>query len=148
MRKRVEESLDLLGLADLRRRPLRTLSGGQQQRVAIAAALTALPSVLVLDEPTSALDPNAAEEVLAALLRLVDDIGLTVVLAEHRLERVAQYADRVVLLPGDGSIEVGDPAAVLGAAAIAPALGLYARAIAHHGREPELEELPAAAAVD
>src|SRR3954452_24882566 len=105
MRKRVEETLDLLAIADLRRRPLRTLSGGQQQRVAIAAALTAIPSVLVLDEPTSALDPNAAEEVLPAVLRLVDDIGLTVVLAEHRLERVAQYADRVVLLRGDGSIE-------------------------------------------
>ena len=59
--------------------------------------LTAHPRVLVLDEPTSALDPLAAEEVLAALHRLVHDLGITVVLAEHRLERVVQYADRVVL---------------------------------------------------
>ena len=66
MRKRVEEILDLLGLAHLRDRPLRTLSGGEQQRVAIGAALTAHPRVLVLDEPTSALDPTAAEEVIAA----------------------------------------------------------------------------------
>ena len=53
--------------------------------------------MLVLDEPTSALDPTAAEEVLAALTRLVHDLGVTVLLAEHRLERVVQYADRVVL---------------------------------------------------
>ena len=95
MRKRVEETLDLLGLAELRHRALHELSGGQQQRVAIGAVLTAHPRVLVLDEPTSALDPTAAEEVLAAITRLVHDLGVTVVLAEHRLERVVQYADRV-----------------------------------------------------
>ena len=94
MRKRVEETLDLLGIAELRRRPLRTLSGGQQQRVAIGSVLTAHPQVLVLDEPTSALDPTAAEDVLAAITRLVHDLGITVVIAEHRLERVVQYADR------------------------------------------------------
>ena len=97
MRKRVEETLDLLGIAELRDRPLRTLSGGQQQRVAIGAVLTAHPRVLVLDEPTSALDPTAAEDVLAAITRLVHDLGMTVVVAEHRLERVLQYADRLVL---------------------------------------------------
>ena len=64
--------------------------------------LTTHPQVLVLDEPTSALDPGAAEEVLAALQRLVHDLGVTVLLAEHRLERVVQYADRVVVVPGDG----------------------------------------------
>ena len=100
MRKRVEETLDLLGLAEVRGRPVADLSGGQQQRVAIGSVLTTHPRVLVLDEPTSALDPLAAEEVLATLQRLVHDLGLTVVLAEHRLERVVQYADRVVLVPG------------------------------------------------
>ena len=94
MRSRVEEVLDLLGFAELRNRSLATLSGGQRQRVAIASVLTTNPKVLVLDEPTSALDPSAAEEVLAAIQRLVHDLGLTVVLAEHRLERVVQYADR------------------------------------------------------
>jgi energy-coupling factor transport system ATP-binding protein len=77
MRRRVEESLDLLGLADVRRRPMSTLSGGQQQRVAIGAAMTSHPRVLVLDEPTSALDPQAAEDVLSALQRLVHDLGTT-----------------------------------------------------------------------
>ncbi|MEU4767526.1 ATP-binding cassette domain-containing protein [Actinosynnema sp. NPDC023794] len=121
MRKRVEETLDLLGLADLRRRPLATLSGGQQQRVAVGAALTAHPRVLVLDEPTSALDPGAAEDVLAALHRLVHDLGMTVLIAEHRLERVAQYADRVVWLPGGGLPPVaGEPGPVLADAPVAP----------------------------
>jgi energy-coupling factor transport system ATP-binding protein len=121
MRKRVEETLDLLGLADLRHRPLTDLSGGQQQRVAIGSVLTTHPRVLVLDEPTSALDPLAAEEVLATLQRLVHDLGLTVVLAEHRLERVVQYADRVVLVPGDGEPVVeGTPADLLATSSIAP----------------------------
>ena len=65
MRRRVEDVLDLLGLAELRGRALQTLSAGQQQRVAVGAVLTAHPRVLVLDEPTSALDPPAAEDVLA-----------------------------------------------------------------------------------
>src|SRR5277367_3676877 len=100
MRQRVEETLDLLGLAALRQRALQSLSGGQQQRVAIGAVMTAHPRVLVLDEPTSALDPVAAEEVLAAITRIVHDLGVTVLLAEHRLERVVQYADRVIHLSG------------------------------------------------
>ena len=121
MRRRVEDVLDLLGLHDLRQRPLGALSGGQQQRVAIGSVLTAGPRVLVLDEPTSALDPAAAEEVLAALTRLVHDLGITVVLAEHRLERVVQYADRVVLVRGGGQpVEVGDPRVTLANAPVVP----------------------------
>ena len=60
----------------------------------------------MLDEPTSALDPGAAEEVLAALQRLVHDLGITVVLAEHRLERVIQYADQVLVV-ADGRVSTG-----------------------------------------
>jgi energy-coupling factor transport system ATP-binding protein len=120
MRKRVEETLDLLGLADLRHRALHELSGGQQQRVAIGSVLTAHPRVLVLDEPTSALDPTAAEEVLAAMTRLVHDLGITVVLAEHRLERVVQYADRVVHLAGDGTVTAGEPAPMFASTSVAP----------------------------
>ena len=113
MRKRVEETLDLLGIAGLRGRTLRTLSGGQQQRVAIGSVLAAGSRVLVLDEPTSALDPTSAEEVLGAVLRLVHDLGVTAVIAEHRMERVVEYADRVVLLTGDGRVEIGAPAEMM-----------------------------------
>ncbi|MDK1343835.1 ATP-binding cassette domain-containing protein [Streptomyces sp. 378] len=121
MRRRVEETLDLLGLAGLRDRPIATLSGGQQQRVAIGSVLTPHPGVLVLDEPTSALDPAAAEEVLAVLQRLVHDLGTTVLMAEHRLERVIQYADQVVLLPSPGAAPVvGRPAEVMAVSPVYP----------------------------
>ena len=120
MRKRVEETLDLLGIAELRDRPLHELSGGQQQRVAIGSVLTAQPRILVLDEPTSALDPTAAEEVLAAVTRLVHDLGVTVVLAEHRLERVVQYADTVIEVRTDGTVSSGAPDEMLATAAVAP----------------------------
>ena len=98
MRRRVEEVLDQLAIAHLRYRDIDTLSGGERQRVAIAGVLTLQPRILVLDEPTSQLDPQSASEVLAALRTLNDDLGLTLVLAEHRLDRVAQHADRVLLL--------------------------------------------------
>src|ERR1700727_2486575 len=113
MRQRVEEALDLLGIAELRDRALVELSGGQQQRVAIDSVLTAHPRILVLDEPTSALDPTAAEEVLAAVTRLGHDLGVTVVLAEHRLERVIQYADRIIEVNLDGTVTHGQPAHIL-----------------------------------
>ncbi|MEV8345362.1 ABC transporter ATP-binding protein [Streptomyces niveus] len=121
MRRRVEETLDLLGLAELRDRPIATLSGGQQQRVAIGSVLTPHPKVLVLDEPTSALDPAAAEEVLAVLQRLVHDLGTTVLLAEHRLERVVHYADQVILIPGPGEAPViGAPERIMARSPVHP----------------------------
>ncbi len=120
MRRRVEETLDLLGVADLRARDLRTLSGGEQQRVAIGSVLTMHPRVLVLDEPTSALDPTAAEEVLATLTRLVHDLGLSVLMAEHRLERVVPFADRMVLLTGDGTVRADEPAEILAVSPVVP----------------------------
>ncbi|MBT2449958.1 ATP-binding cassette domain-containing protein [Streptomyces sp. ISL-43] len=121
MRRRVEETLDLLGLNELRDRPIATLSGGQQQRVAIGSVLTPHPQVLVLDEPTSALDPAAAEEVLAVLQRLVHDLGTTVLMAEHRLERVVQYADQVLLMPSPGEPPVlGSPSSIMAVSPVHP----------------------------
>lgn len=121
MRRRVEETLDLLSLTDLRDRPIATLSGGQRQRVAIGSVLTPHPRVLVLDEPTSALDPAAAEEVLAVLQRLVHDLGTTVLMAEHRLERVVQYADRLALLPAPGApLTLGTPSEIMAVSPVRP----------------------------
>ncbi|KUN28679.1 cobalt ABC transporter ATP-binding protein [Streptomyces antibioticus] len=121
MRRRVEETLDLLGLTDLRARPISTLSGGQQQRVAIGSVLTPHPRALILDEPTSALDPAAAEEVLAVLQRLVHDLGTTILMAEHRLERVIQYADQIALLPGPGEpLSLGTPAEIMAVSPVYP----------------------------
>ena len=128
MRRRVEETLDLLGIADLRHRDLRALSGGQQQRVAIGSVLTMHPRLLVLDEPTSALDPTAAEEVLATLTRLVHDLGVSVLLAEHRLERVIPFADRMCLLTGGGRVTVGEPGELLVTSPVAPPIVELGRA--------------------
>jgi len=130
MRKRVEEVLDQLGIAHLRSRRVSTLSGGEKQRVALAAVMTLHPQVLVLDEPTSQLDPQAAEEVLIALRQLNEDLGLTVILSEHRLERVVQYADRILYFPGAGEpILDGTPDEVLSQAPLTPPLVTLGKAL-------------------
>ena len=122
MRKRVEETLDLLGLAEVRNRPVADLSGGQQQRVAIGSVLTTHPRVLVLDEPTSALDPLAAEEVLATLQRLVHDLG-----PDRGARRAPARAGRAVRRPGGAGarrrpapVVSGSPEQVLRDAPVAP----------------------------
>lgn len=127
MRKRIEEVLDALGLARLRSRKLDSLSGGERQRAAIASAMVAMPQHLLLDEPTSQLDPQSAEEVIGSLLRLRDEIGVAIVLVEHRLERVLQYADRLCLM--NEGIDVGTPADVLSRHEIGPPIVKLGRAL-------------------
>jgi energy-coupling factor transport system ATP-binding protein len=121
MRRRVEDILDILNLHPLRQRTITSLSGGQRQRVAIGAVLTAAPRLLVLDEPTSSLDPISAEEVLAALSRLVHDQGVTILVAEHRLERIVHAADVIVSVPATGTgVRVGPPAEILATSTVVP----------------------------
>ncbi len=128
MRKRIEEVLDQLAIANLRQRRITSLSAGQKQRVAIGSVLTLQPKVLVLDEPTSQLDPQSAEEVLTSLRNLNQDLGLTIVLSEHRLERVVQYADRMLYLPTSGdSPRAGTPEQVLRDMPYAPPIPALAR---------------------
>ena len=130
MGERIAETLDRLGIAHLRRRRVDTLSGGERQRVAIASVLTLRPAILALDEPTSQLDPPAAAEVLALLADLNREAGLTVLVGEHRLERVAAWAGRVCHLPGPGLPPVtGPPREVLAASALAPPLTRLAAAV-------------------
>lgn len=128
MRKRVEEVLDALGIAHLRARRLDTLSGGERQRAAVASVLAAMPSHLVLDEPTSQLDPQSAEEVISSMLRLRDEIGITIVLSEHRLERVLEYAQRLAIMEEGGAI-VGEPQALLSGRTIGPPVVKLGRAL-------------------
>ena len=96
--KRMEESLDTLGISALRHRQVHELSGGEKQKVAIASVLALHPETLILDEPTSELDPKSAEELLSIVQRLNDELGITVILIEHRLDRVLQHVDRLIVL--------------------------------------------------
>ncbi len=114
MESRVSEAMQLLELTQLRSHRLETLSGGEIQRVAIAAALALKPAILVLDEPTSQLDPHSAEEVLGALVQLNRQLGLTIILAEHRLERVLPHAGQIIYLSEDFPAGLsGDPRDIL-----------------------------------
>lgn len=126
MRRRIEEVLDQLAIAHLRDRDIDTLSGGERQRVAVAGVLTLQPQILVLDEPTSQLDPQSAEDVLTALCTLNHDFGLTLIVAEHRLERIAQYADRLLLLGADAP-RLGEPDELLLDSPLAPPLAQMSR---------------------
>jgi len=98
MQAKVDEILELLDLKKLRNRIIDSLSGGEQQRVAIGTALSLEPSILVLDEPTSQLDPLSAQEVLLALKRLNETLGLTILISEHRIERIISFVDNLVYL--------------------------------------------------
>ena len=95
---RVAEVLDAVGLSAKRDAPLTSLSGGERQRVALAAALVHQPRLLLLDEPTSQLDPLAATEFLDLVHRLQQEFGLTVVMSEHRIDRIYPLVDAVVVL--------------------------------------------------
>jgi energy-coupling factor transport system ATP-binding protein len=108
MRWRIDTVLQQLEIAHLRTRNIALLSGGEQQRVAIASALVMQPKVLVLDEPTSQLDDDSAHDVLQAVAKLNREHGLTIVLSEHRLERVTPFVQRTVALQRGELIEVSN----------------------------------------
>ncbi|MEA1961914.1 MAG: energy-coupling factor transporter ATPase [Bacillota bacterium] len=98
MRRRVAEVSTALGLSGCMRTAVSALSGGQKQKVALASILAMQPSVLVLDEPTSQLDPVAAEEILNMIRHLNEENGITVIIAEQRLERCFHLADRILVM--------------------------------------------------
>jgi len=98
IRERVREALALVGLEGFEDRAPIDLSGGQQQRLAIASVIAMSPPILILDEPTSNLDPVGKEEVFEALHRLRREKGLTIVIVEHEIERLAEFADKIMVL--------------------------------------------------
>lgn len=108
IRKRVDWALDMIGLADLRDKAPYELSGGQQQRVAIASVLAMQPEVMILDEPTSFLDPLAAKKLLEIVHKLNNDMNLTIILVEHRLDLASVYSNRVLIMD-EGEIKIDGP---------------------------------------
>ncbi len=113
MPDRIREALEVTGLETLADRSPFALSGGQQQRLAIASVLVMQPRVLILDEPTSQLDPVGTQEVFSALRRLVASRQTTLVLTEHKLEWVAAFADRVLVMAHGRIVADGPPQSVL-----------------------------------
>ncbi len=107
--QRIDRMLPLLKLDELRHRQISTLSGGEQQRVAIASVMALQPSILVLDEPTSQLDPSSAENLLCLLKDLNERLHLTIILSEHRLERVLPFTHRVLHIDPQGHLEAFGP---------------------------------------
>jgi energy-coupling factor transport system ATP-binding protein len=112
MKARVEDAMKLTGISDLAYRSPYSLSGGQQQRVALTSILVMQPKVLVLDEPTSQMDPIGTREVFGVIHSMAER-GMTVVLAEHKVEWIAQFADRVIALKEGQILLDGTPAEIL-----------------------------------
>ncbi|HET7231895.1 MAG TPA: ATP-binding cassette domain-containing protein [Longimicrobium sp.] len=118
----VARVLAAVGLADdYAGREAGRLSGGEQQRVSIARALMTRPEVLLMDEPTSALDPEVAERLLATVVRLTREQGLSVVMVTHRLSEARQMSTWTVMLEGGRLVEAGPTARLFGGASTARA---------------------------
>ena len=105
--KRVREAIDYAGLTGLEKRSPFELSGGQMQRLAIATVLALRPEVIVMDEPTAQLDPLGKYEVLSVIEKLAES-GSTIVIAEHEIEEVVYFADKMLLLDKGEAVAYGD----------------------------------------
>jgi len=111
IRKRVDEALKVVDMYDYRLHEPHKLSGGQKQRVAIAGAIAMQTKCIVLDEPTAMLDPKGRKEVMSALMRLKNELGMTIILVTHFMDE-AVNADRVVVM-NDGVVQFdGTPSEV------------------------------------
>lgn len=108
MKKRVDECLDLLDIARFSSRNPVDLSGGQMQRMAIASIIAMKPEIIILDEPTSQLDPQGSEEVFGAVRKLSQE-GITIMMVEHKMEKIASYSNRVMLLDHGALIDFDTP---------------------------------------
>lgn len=113
MGERISRSLEMVGIKELRYSSVSELSGGQKQRVILAAVLAITPDVLVLDEPTSELDPMGTETVFKILSRINRDYGITVILVEQKIDQLAGYLGRLLVLNEGELIADGKPAQVL-----------------------------------
>ncbi len=113
MHQRVDEIIHEMQLTNIFRKNTRDISGGEKQKVVIASALVCQPQVLILDEPTSQLDPVAANEIIKYIVKLKSQLNLTVLIAEHRLERLLPYIDNILYLTQDQKMVYGHPQKVL-----------------------------------
>ncbi|WP_442599676.1 ABC transporter ATP-binding protein [Neobacillus sp. D3-1R] len=113
MRGRVAEMVHYFGLEPLLHRKTNELSGGMKQHINLASVLLMQPNILLLDEPTAQLDPVSAKEFLDMLVRLNEEFGMTIILAEHRLEEILTISDKIVLMENGEVKAEGEPRKVL-----------------------------------
>jgi energy-coupling factor transporter ATP-binding protein EcfA2 len=112
IKSRVKDAMSLTGISELADRSPYSLSGGQQQRVALTSILVMRPKLLVLDEPTSQMDPIGTREVFGVVRKMAEE-GMTVVMVEHKVEWIAEFADRVIALKQGQILLEGKPNEVL-----------------------------------
>jgi len=149
MRRRVDETMKLLGVSALAQRAPHELSDGQKQRAALAGVIAMRPKLIILDEPTSLLDPKTALEVVSLIEKLNRELGITFIVVEHRLELLMPIADRLVVMDGGAKVMDGSPRDVLSdgkaegyGVAIPPVAKLY-NALSKDGvRLPAFPETP------
>lgn len=110
--ERVEAIMKLTHIDSLAEKNPLELSGGQMQRVALASVLVLEPDILIIDEPTSQLDPQGTESVFE-IIKMMKDKKKTIILVEHKIDLIAEYADEVLVLRGGKLIAGGDKAQVL-----------------------------------
>lgn len=134
MNRIIPEVLKIVGLSGLEERSPFALSGGQQQRLSIASALAMRPKILVMDEPTSNVDPIGKEEIFAVAAKLNKEENMTIIMAEHEVEVMAAYADRVIVMDEGKIVLNGTPKEVFSETALFERLGL---------RTPQVTELSA-----
>ena len=113
MRARVAEMVHYFGAESVLQQSTQQLSGGKKQQINVASVLLMQPDVLLLDEPTSQLDPVSTREFLDLLVRLNEEFGMTIILAEHRLEEVISLCDRMVFMESGKVVYEGAPATLL-----------------------------------
>ncbi|MBZ9688413.1 ATP-binding cassette domain-containing protein [Clostridium estertheticum] len=98
IKRRIWEAMEFSNILDIANREINTLSGGQKQRVAITSAMVYLPNCIILDEPTSQLDPAAAEDVIALIKKINDELGITIIIIEQRIHKWFDIADEILVL--------------------------------------------------
>lgn len=123
IKKRVDESLEKVGMSEYKRHAPHLLSGGQKQRVAIAGILAMQPECIIFDEPTAMLDPSGRREVLENIKEINKEHGITVILITHYMDEAAQ-ADRVVVIDGGSVVLEGKPKQVFSNVEKMKSLGL------------------------
>ncbi len=131
---RLEEALDMVGIADLRERSIGSLSGGQRQKVAIASILALKPRILVLDEPTGELDPHSSRQIFTLLRKLNEEQGITVIIVEQKIMLLCEFARHLAVLNEGRVIRQGEIREVLARAEELEAAGVNCPRVTTYSR--------------